>query len=143
MWRNLILSSFILTNLNQLYLRTLWAIFGWKLPRSSWIVIKNAKTLQRQGRQIVIRRATDKTWNSIVLSSKGEYLSHADVIYLNRPRRTGSLGVNVWSSQDINVIVEKKKRQCRLNMNKTIILQRKTQHEMSRSRKWFQTDFWC
>lgn len=40
----------------------------------------------------------------------GEYLSHADVIYLNRPRRTGSLGVNVWSSQDINVIVEKKEK---------------------------------
>lgn len=92
--------TFILTNFNSLYLRMHWAKFGWNLPRGSWVVAKNEKTLQRQGRKLVIRRATNTTWNLIVLSSNnrfnakinkvanfGEYLSHADVIHLNRQER--------------------------------------------------------
>lgn len=60
--------TFILTNFNSLYPRMHWAKFG------SWVVAKNEKkTLQRQGRQVVIRRATNKTWNLIVLSSNNRF----------------------------------------------------------------------
>lgn len=97
--------TFIFKNFNPLYLRMHWAKFGWNLPRSSWVVAKNEKKTYNDsddnswseelrtklGIWLFERVTTDLTQRYTRLANFGEYLSHADVIHLNRPRTTASV----------------------------------------------------